>query len=120
MSPAATAIDREAFRDETQHTGVEPHQPRGTLAAVPGEGRRRGRRVYEHRSGPWWSNLLYGLGTLAVFGLPPLIPGATVNGVIMGYLGVLLVGYGVICIWGMLRAVSRSDPAATRRKRDGF
>lgn len=73
--------------------------------ATPPGRRLRGRRVYEYQSDSWWSNLLYGLGALVFMVVPPLLPGTTVSGVIMGYIGFLALSYGLVCVWGVVRAL---------------
>jgi hypothetical protein len=78
----------------------------------------KGRRVYEYKRGSWWSHLLYGLGTLAFLVVPSLLPGTTVAGLIKGYMGFLVVSYGIVCVWGILCAlrtpVVRKNSSSTR------
>jgi hypothetical protein len=50
-----------------------------------------------------WSHLKYGLGTLAVLVIPPMIPGVTGRGLIVGYVGTLVTIYTIVCIWGIVR-----------------
>jgi len=73
-------------------------------------------RVYEYTPGPFWSHLRYGLGTLAVLVLPPLIPAVTGRVLMMGYLGLLVAIYETVCAWGVAHALRRpAGGAATRR-----
>ena len=62
--------------------------------------------------GSLWSHLKYGLGTLAVIVIPPLIPGATGPGLIMGYMGALVAVLTIVCVWGMVRSL---QPPGRRR-----
>ena len=62
-------------------------------------------RTYVYTPGSLWSHLKFGLGTLAVIAIPPLIPGVTGNGLIMGYMGGLLAVFGVVCIWGVVQGL---------------
>jgi hypothetical protein len=58
---------------------------------------------------------MYGLGTLAFLVVPSMLPGATVTGLIKGYIGLLLIICGILCIWGVLRAMQ--SPAVGTSKR---
>ena len=62
-------------------------------------------RTYVYTPGSLWSNLKFGLGTLAVITIPPLIPGVTGRGLIMGYMGGLVAIFTVVCVWGMVRSM---------------
>ena len=62
--------------------------------------------------GSLWSHLKYGLGTLVVIVIPPLIPGATGTGLIMGYMGALVAVLGMVCVLGMVRSL---QPPGRRR-----
>jgi len=85
------------------------------LQSPAGKRRTRG-RVYEYTPGKLWSHLLYGLGTLAILVIPPMVPGVTGRGLIMGYMGMLVVLYGIICVWGIVRGLrSPVNRTATRR-----
>jgi len=74
--------------------------------------RSRNERTYVYTPGSLWSHLKYGLGTLAVIVIPPLIPGVTGPGLIMGYMGTLVAVLGLVCVWGMVRSLK---PAGGRR-----
>ena len=67
--------------------------------------RSRNVRTCVYTPGSLWSHLKYGLGTLAVIVIPPLIPGVTGNGLIMGYMGALVAVLGIVCAWGMVRSL---------------
>lgn len=73
---------------------------------------KRSGRTYVYTPGSPWSHLKYGLGTLAAIVVPTLIPGATKNGLIMGYVGVLVGVVGIVCVWGMVRSLK---PVGERR-----
>lgn len=62
-----------------------------------------------------WSNLKYGLGMLAVIAIPPLIPGASVRFLIMGYMFVIVSIYTVAAIVVAMR-VLRPTKVARRGK----
>ena len=62
-------------------------------------------RTYVYTPDSPWSNLKYGLGTLAVVVIPTLIPGVTGRGLIMGYMGALATVFTIICVWGMVRSL---------------
>jgi len=85
------------------------------LQSPAGKRRTRG-RVYEYTPGTLWSHLLYGLGALAILVIPPMVPGVTGHGLIMGYMGMLVVLCGIICVWGIVRGLrSPVNRTATRR-----
>jgi hypothetical protein len=65
-------------------------------------------RVYVYTPASFVSRVKFGLGTLAVLVVPPLIPGVTGRGLIMGYIGALVAAYFVICVWGILRSMQIS------------
>ncbi len=67
--------------------------------------RSRNGQTYVYTPGTSWSHLKYGLGTLAVIVVPPLIPGVTGHGLIMGYMGALVAILGVVFVWGMVRSL---------------
>ena len=67
--------------------------------------RKRSGHTYIYTPGSLWSHLKYGLGTLAVIVIPPLIPGVTGNGLIMGYMGALVAVLALVCVWGMVRSL---------------
>lgn len=52
-----------------------------------------------------WSNLRYGLGMLAVIVIPPLIPGASVSLLIMGYMVMIVSIYTVAAIVTAMRVL---------------
>lgn len=62
-----------------------------------------------------WSNLRYGLGMLAFIAIPPLIPGASVRFLIMGYMFVIVSIYTVVAIVVAMR-VLRPTKVARRGK----
>lgn len=72
-------------------------------ASAPARGRHEKGRTYVYTPGSLWSHLKYGLGTLAVLVIPPLIPGATVRGLIMGYGGALGIFLAIFFVWGTVR-----------------
>jgi hypothetical protein len=72
---------------------------------MPDRGRHEKGYTYVYAPASLWSNLAYGLGTLAFLVIPPLIPGVTTSGLIMGYVGALVIVYTVICVWGMVRSL---------------
>lgn len=45
------------------------------------------------------------MGVLAVLVIPPMIPGVTVRGLIMGYVGMVMALYGIVCVWGIVRGL---------------
>ena len=63
-----------------------------------------------------WSNLRYGLGMLAVILIPPLIPGASVPLLIMGYMGVIVTIYVLLAI---ARAIIIYRPTKWPKKKGG-
>jgi len=63
-------------------------------------------RSYVYIPGSPWSHLKFGLGTLAVIVIPPLIPGVTGSGLVMGYMSALVGVFTVVCLWGMVRSLS--------------
>jgi len=107
MNTAATALNREQSPDGTQRQAGKQSPQLKSVATVSGSGRRGGRRVYEYKPGSWWSHLLFGMGTLAFMTVPALMPGVTSDALIKGYLGFLLASYGVVCIWGIFRALHK-------------
>jgi len=62
-----------------------------------------------------WSNLKYGLFMIAVIVIPPLIPGASVRLLIMGYMIVIVSIYAVLAIISAVRTF-RPTKAPKRRK----
>jgi hypothetical protein len=72
-------------------------------ASAPARGRHVKGRTYVYSPGSLWSHLKYGLGTLAVLVIPPLIPGTTVRGLIMGYGDVLGIFLATFFVWGMVQ-----------------
>ena len=74
--------------------------------------RSRNERTYVYTPGSLWSHLKYGLGALAVIVIPPLIPGVTGPGLIMGYMGALVAVLTIVGVWGMVRSLK---PAGGRR-----
>ena len=62
-------------------------------------------QTWVYTPGSLWSHLKYGLGTLAVIMIPPLVPGVTGNGLVMGYMGALVAVLGIVCAWGMVRSL---------------
>jgi uncharacterized membrane protein len=62
-------------------------------------------RTYVYTPGSLWSHLKYGLGALAVIVIPPLFPGVTGRGLIMGYMGALVAVLTIVCVWGMVRSL---------------
>jgi hypothetical protein len=84
-------------------TEVRGKSMREVSNRVSGSNRQTKGRTYVYTPGSLWSHLKYGLGTLGVLVIPPLIPGATAQGLIMGYISVLGVIFTIICVWGMVR-----------------
>lgn len=74
-------------------------------AAASAKYRSRNVRTYVYTPASVWSHLKYGLGTLAVIMIPPMIPGVTGNGLIMGYIGALVAVLTLVCVWGMVRSL---------------
>ncbi len=62
-------------------------------------------KAYVYTPASFVSHVKFGLGTLAVLVVPPLIPGVTGRGLIMGYIGALVAVYSVVCIWGVVRSM---------------
>ena len=62
-----------------------------------------------------WSNLIYGLGMLAVIVIPPLIPGASVRLLIMGYMILIVSIYTLAVIVAAMR-ILRPTQASKRRQ----
>lgn len=42
---------------------------------------------------------------VAVIVIPTLVPGVTVRGLIMGYVGVVAAAFTIVCVWGMVRSL---------------
>ena len=57
-----------------------------------------------------WSHVWYGTGALIVVSIPPLIPGITVRMLVLGYAGVAVTVYGIVCVWGIIRCLRPSKP----------
>lgn len=117
MNRVTTALNRELSQGDRQRRSGE-HQTRPE-AIVTGRGARRqnGQRIHEYRPGSWQSHLLFGLGTLALMALPPLLPGMTTDLLLKGYLGFLAVSYGIICVWGIARGLAGPHAGAAQRAR---
>ena len=115
MSHAATVnhADRVLSDDKRRRGRISKSAPRNDITQS-GQWH-KGRRVYEYQPGSWWSRLLYGLGTLAFLVVPPLLPWTTVVGLIKGYMVFLVVSYGIVCVWGILRSLR--TPAGGRSAR---
>ena len=62
---------------------------------------------HEYTPDSVWVNIRYGLGMFAFIAIPPLLPGATVNSVIMGYMSVI---FGIYFIIGIMTAVRIKYP----------
>lgn len=69
-----------------------------TLASQPNSNSYGKKPVSNYTPDSLWSNLRYGLGMLAVIVIPPLIPGASVRLLIMGYMVVIVSIYTVAAI----------------------
>jgi hypothetical protein len=114
MNQTATATQARDMLPESNHPGKQESGP--VPATTPLAGRKRmGRRVYECQPGSWRSHLLYGLGTLVSLVVPSNLPGATVTGLIKGYIGLLVISYGIICVWGVLRAIRTPAVGISKR-----
>ncbi len=50
-----------------------------------------------------WSNLKYGLFMIAIIAIPPLIPGASVRLLIMGYMAVIVSIYTALAVVAAVR-----------------
>jgi hypothetical protein len=109
MNPSESRLTVDESEDAVATAASRPQrrtreQTRPVMSAsAPAMVHTKNGRTYVYTPGSLWSHLKYGLGTLAVLVFPPLIPGATVHGLIMGYgaaLGVLLATFFV---WGAVR-----------------
>lgn len=60
-----------------------------------------------------WSNLIYGLIMLVIIAVPPLIPGASIRVLIMGYILLLLAIYATATIVALKRTL---QPVQTSRR----
>lgn len=83
---------------------------------VPARKHDRHGRAYVYTPASIMSHLKFGLGTLAVLVIPPLIPGVTDRGLIMGYTGTLAAVYTIVCVWGAVRSM-RSSAAQENGRR---
>ena len=90
-------------------SGIREQVKSEVSANAPARGRGQKDRTYVYAPDSLWSNLRYGLGTLAVILLPPLIPGVTGRELIMGYMGALVTVFSVVCVWGMVRSLYPSE-----------
>lgn len=61
--------------------------------------------AYVYTPASLMSHIKFGLGTSLVLFVPPLIPGVTGRGLIMGYIGALAAVYSVVCVWGVVRSL---------------
>lgn len=73
-------------------------------------------KAYTYTPASLMSHIKFGLGTLLVLVVPPLIPGVTGRGLIMGYIGALLAAYSVVCVWGVMRSMHISDAQNNGRR----
>jgi hypothetical protein len=116
MNQTATATQARDMLPESNHPGKQESGPVSSTGTTALAGRKRkGRRVYEYQNGSWWSHLLYGLGTLVFLVVPSMMPGATVTGLVKLYIGFLVICYGIICAWGVLRAMRTPVAGISRR-----
>ncbi len=116
----AMLLQEPAMNDSTEMMSSEvggtalPNIQAGAVDLAP-LGRRRRTPAYHYEPGSIWSHLMYGLATLAVIILPPLIPGVSVRGLVMGYMIVLALLVATGMLWATLRAFrSRSHHASQR------
>jgi len=90
-------------------------QQQTTPATQPNSDSSGKETISNYASGSLWSNLGYGLGMMAVIVFPPLIPGASVRLLIMGYMFVIVSIYTVAAIVAAMRAL-RPANASKRGK----
>ncbi len=69
---------------------------------------------YENISDSLWSSLKYGLGMITVIVIPPLIPGASVRLLIMGYMFAIVGIYATATIVVATRAIRPAQPTKRR------
>lgn len=86
-----------------------------TLASRPNSNSYGKKPVSHYTPDSLWSNLRYGLGMMAVIVIPPLIPGASVRLLIMGYMFMILSIYTVAAIETAMR-VRRPTKVSKRGK----
>lgn len=60
-----------------------------------------------------WVNIRYGLGMMAFIVIPPLIPGASVRLLIMGYMSVIV---GIYLAVGIMAAVRARHPTRNHKR----
>lgn len=67
-----------------------------------------------------WSNFGYGLAMLAVIVVPPLIPGASVRSLIMGWMLVIVSIYLLAAIVSMIRTLRPTKVSIKGKNRRGW
>jgi len=65
----------------------------------------RNGKAYVYAPASFMSHIKFGLGTSLVLFVPPLIPGVTGRGLIMGYIGALAAVYSIVGVWGVVRSL---------------
>lgn len=88
-----------------------------TLACQPYNNSYEKQNVSNYTPDSLWTNFRYGLGMLLVIVIPPLIPGASVRLLIMGYMGVIVGIYTVAAIVTAMRVLRPTKAAKRGRNR---
>jgi hypothetical protein len=108
MKQSASQFTLDGSEAPVNDVGTRPQpktREKAGTEALSARGRHEEGHTYVYAPASLWSNLMYGLGTLAVLVIPPLIPGVTTPGLIMGYIAALVIVFTVVCVWGMVRSL---------------